>query len=655
MGSNRERRRWAGLVGASQRVGVGRAREAVRLRLRPAVLALEDRRLLATFTVTSTADTMTDGLPDRGTLRWAVAQADAADESSTIAFDLGTAPATIALRNGQLELSGTGGPIAIIGPGAETLAIDGGGKDRVLQVDPNVTATITGLTIRGGSTGGDGGGLANAGSTTLAGVAVIGNTSSAWPLPPGISLGFPAPAPFAVGGGGLYNAPTGQLTLQDCSVSGNSARFVGGGLFSLGRAFVVGSTFQGNTAGWAGGGLEQGITGSPADLVVADSSFEDNQAQNAAGLLQSAGTATLVDSTFEGNQANGGGGGLWFFGTAKLTACTISGNSALGFVGGGLGNSGTATLEGCTISDNYGYASGGIENRGTITIQRSTISGNRTYDGFISGGGGLTTFGPATLVDTVISGNSAAFGGGIANAPGGATSLVACDLSGNTAFSYGGGFLNDGGQASISGCRIAGNTASSAGGGIEVLDGAVSIRQSLVASNSAGTEGGGLFVFSGPSYGDSPYLGVLTADDVIVASNSAAIGGGISNAGNLTATRVLVLNNAATDGGGIANAGTLTMSSSEVIGDTATHDGGGLLNHGTATLSADHLSANSAGVDGGGVLDDGMADLIDCTISGNTAASGGGLYVAAGGTVQLKRTKVQGNHVGDIAGQGSVT
>ena len=74
---------------------------------------MEDRHLLSAFNVTSTAD---DG--SSGTLRWAVAQANAATSSSTIELELGTSPATITLTQGQLELSNIAYPTAIYdGPG----------------------------------------------------------------------------------------------------------------------------------------------------------------------------------------------------------------------------------------------------------------------------------------------------------------------------------------------------------------------------------------------------------------------------------------------------------------------------------------------------------------------------------------------------------
>ena len=67
------------------------------------------RRLFSVnFPVTSTAD---DG--STGTLRWAVAQANAAPSPSSIVFELGTSSATITLSQGLLELSNTAESITI--------------------------------------------------------------------------------------------------------------------------------------------------------------------------------------------------------------------------------------------------------------------------------------------------------------------------------------------------------------------------------------------------------------------------------------------------------------------------------------------------------------------------------------------------------------
>ena len=149
-----------------------------RRRMRPTVLALEDRRLLSTFTVTSTLDN-----GSAGTLRWAVGQANSAGGAETIAFDktVFKTPQTITLTGTQLELTDTTGTETITGPKAG-VTVSGGGHSRVFQVDGGVTASISGLTITGGNTADNGGGLYNDGGTaTLTNCTVSGKLPSAAP------------------------------------------------------------------------------------------------------------------------------------------------------------------------------------------------------------------------------------------------------------------------------------------------------------------------------------------------------------------------------------------------------------------------------------------------------------------------------------------
>ena len=133
---------WRGAGHGTDDAARCRSKKRSRHRLLPAVLGLEDRRLL-TFHVTSIAD---DGTT--GTLRWAVQQADVATSPSTIDFRLGNAPATITLAS-ELELSNTAEPITIDGSGANLLGINGNTAGSVFQIDPQVTASLSGLTIGG--------------------------------------------------------------------------------------------------------------------------------------------------------------------------------------------------------------------------------------------------------------------------------------------------------------------------------------------------------------------------------------------------------------------------------------------------------------------------------------------------------------------------
>jgi hypothetical protein len=104
-----------------------RSRQVDRHRLRPGVLELEQRRLLATFTATSTAETLTDGLPTVGTLRWAISLANSPLGANTVDFDPNdfSSHQTIRVTLGQLELTGTSGLETIPGPAAG-VTISGG-------------------------------------------------------------------------------------------------------------------------------------------------------------------------------------------------------------------------------------------------------------------------------------------------------------------------------------------------------------------------------------------------------------------------------------------------------------------------------------------------------------------------------------------------
>ena len=110
-------------------------------------------------------------------LRQAVNLANALGAAETIFFDptAFATPQTVTLDGSQLELSDTSGTESIIGP-ASGVTISAGGQSRVLQVDANVTAAISGLTISGGSMSGYGGGLTNYGSAALTDVTVSGNS-----------------------------------------------------------------------------------------------------------------------------------------------------------------------------------------------------------------------------------------------------------------------------------------------------------------------------------------------------------------------------------------------------------------------------------------------------------------------------------------------
>jgi Bacterial Ig-like domain (group 3)/MBG domain (YGX type)/Right handed beta helix region len=601
------------------KVGTALGRQRQRLRARPIVVALEDRWLLSTLVVNNPTDTP---VADEIDLRQAIAEANELGGANTIAFDsdVFSSQQLITLTSGPLVLSGTGGTETILGPAAG-LTVDGGGLSGVFQVNPGVTAAISGLSITGGnSPNGAGGGLFADGATlTLTNCYITGNSSG-------------------VNGGGIYS-DGGTLSLAYCLVSGNSApNGKGGGLASDNAAITLTDcVISGNTASQGGG-------------------------MNAAG---DDGVATLTNSTFSGNRAGSGSvAGLYFDGlAATLTDCDVTGNYGAGMA---LGDGVVATLSYCSVSGNYGVglATG---DGGTTTLKYCSVSTNlsSTAVGGLLIGKGDT----ATLTDCSISGNSAGGnGGGLFN--NGTAALTYCSISGNTGIGEGGGLYNSG-TATMTHCTVVGNTASGDGGGLVNVGGTATLNYCTLAGNSASGSGAGLANTSGSA---------ALANCIVVGNSASDDGGGVYNLATTTLAECTVEGNTASDfGGGLWNSGaasTMTLTQCTVSGNTATLGAGGLGNvdglstvtestvygnytgpsgsgggsftgpSGTTILINSTVTGNSAGVDGGGLYNGGLTRLTNCTISGNTAITGGGVFnsfLYAGSNVTLGNTIIAGN------------
>ena len=144
----------------------------------PDIGAFQGTNGTTTLVVNTTADGTGSSASGELSLRQAINLANVLDGAGTITFDstVFAAAQTITLTQGQLELSDSGGTLTITGPKAG-LIVSGGGASRVFAVDSGVTVVISGLTITGGSTSLDGGGLYNQGNTTLTDCTISGNSA----------------------------------------------------------------------------------------------------------------------------------------------------------------------------------------------------------------------------------------------------------------------------------------------------------------------------------------------------------------------------------------------------------------------------------------------------------------------------------------------
>jgi hypothetical protein len=133
----------------------------------------------------------------------------------------------------------------------------------------------------------------------------------------------------------------------------------------------------------------------------------------------------------------------------------------------------------------------------------------------------------------------------------------------------------------------------------------------------------------------------------ILDGSTAALGGGILNAGTVVLEHTILGDNRAGNGGAFANTqgANATISLSLLKANSTTGvGGGGILNSGTLTVFKSILTGNSAPINGGGLNTQasGVSHLIESTVKNNTSGSLGG-GISNLGTTTLDRVLVTGN------------
>ncbi len=224
-------------------------------------------------------------------------------------------------------------------------------------------------------------------------------------------------------GGGIFNQ-LGTVVLNHSTISGNTA-LNGGGIYNLNGTVTLNNqsavrdngVFDNQTLATAGAGILNKAVGNTANLIINDSivtgnlSYDGLQGSGIYNKGETFGTAnlTITNSTIASNNSALDGGGIMNYGVtngaahAVINRSTVSNNTALNNGGGiynlGFGGSATLALNNSTISSNTAYGnSGGIQSFGTTTttIENSTIA-NNTGDG---GTGGIS--GAASVKNSII-------------------------------------------------------------------------------------------------------------------------------------------------------------------------------------------------------------------------------------------------------------
>jgi hypothetical protein len=264
------------------------------------------------------------------------------------------------------------------------------------------------------------------------------------------------------------------------------------------------------------------VAGRPQPTITIDGSGSSRIIEHHSG-----GELELRGLTLRNGRANDGKGGcIYAEGRVTATAVTVSGCVAAApgagnATGGGIWSNDTVDLRVSTISGNSaradggGYAyGGGVFSTYGVYIAYSTIEYNQTT-GF-GYGGGVSVVGPAIIRSSLVTGNVASYGAGLALWGGsvgpGDVQVVNSTVAQNHATGFAGG-IETSAELYVIGSTIAGNFGDHAtdAGGI-VVEGAhaLTLHSSIVANN---TQAGVAKDISGAASisGSANLVGVSTA------------------------------------------------------------------------------------------------------------------------------------------------
>ncbi len=543
---------------------------------------------------------------DADGLRTALTTAESNGEDDTITLSEGTY-----LTGGVTFTYSAGSPdegsLTITGTGE--VILDGGGSDRVLEINSDYMTDITlqNLTVQNGNLSDDGAGAyinIDAGNINVVECSFRDNY---------VGDNY---------GGGLYAyiSSSGNIDLTNCDFNGNYAYYYGGGVYAYisetGDITLQGNTFTLNSADQYGGAAY--VEAYVGDIDVIGNTFTSNDVASYYGgalyIYQDySGTITLDDNFFNGNTAVSDGGALYL-------------NPYCGNTVNCLNN---------TFENNHSDSDGGA----------FYLDGDYNTNAY--------------LFNNSFSGNTCGSDGGGAFLEmeyGDLLTMVSNDFYQNIADSYGGGaylyVYDDGSSFTVDNCSFRENESYSDGGGLCYTDGGYRAAETITLTNSLfqnnrSTDGygGGAYLYlsyggahclvsgnefsSNDSYGDGGglytyvyegnlYVGNNTFDQNVVSSDY--YGGGAyleCEYGDMTVENCSFTNNSCGyNGGGVyiyPYYGDFIFRNNLVAGNTSIYEGGG------AYFYPEYVR---------------YADIVNNTVTGNTVSEegyyGGGMYIYCG-------------------------
>lgn len=289
-----------------------------------------------------------------------------------------------------------------------------------------------------------------------------------------------------------------------------------------------------------------------------------------------------------------------------------------------------------------------------VTVDNSTVYSNAAL-GMTSFGGGLfIQNSDAVLTDSVVSSNTATFGGGglhlrVTTATLSHNVIVANIVPGPGLAAIGGGISLERSSVILNGNEVLSNSAGYGGGLMINQSNGVHLIANKIAGNSAD---------SGAGLGTE--LSAITLVDNIVSANLAVYSGGGLYLDASTASLegdIIVSNTVPSgEGGGIVIAYTDAVLTNTVIAYNAASRVGGGVGMGNAhavftnTIVADNRSASS----GSGVyVKRSSLSMLHATIARNRGGEGSGVYIGLGSTAMMTNTILVSQAVGVTVTAGS--
>nr|MBP3283523.1 right-handed parallel beta-helix repeat-containing protein [Treponema sp.] len=269
--------------------------------------------------------------------------------------------------------------------------LDASGLSAVIDVENAVPVTISNLTLQNGEMG-----LLHSGteSITIESCQIIKNTAgglffsseSDSTVKDSTIGGSSANSNTSENGGGITKSGNGTLTIENSTISNNTATSYGGGIYIDGGKVIFSSGSISNNTG-------SGIYIKSGNATISGGSISNNTSAKGAGIYLSSTTSslTLTGGSITENSATDKGGGIFInSGSATISGGSIESNSA-NYNGGGIymANGDFDFTGGSAKSNTANYGNGLYIAGGTFTMSGSAVV-DSSNDAYLSSGTYIT-------------------------------------------------------------------------------------------------------------------------------------------------------------------------------------------------------------------------------------------------------------------------